>query len=157
MGVSAMANTTTRPIHLTFKSVEQVVVEPDDNDRFVTTSAEAARACQQAQATKEFQDEFKKFLSYIHGWCIEQAKAIESGYVDIGDGGLRVNICMKSDDFDFEFDDKITELDIKLAQEFPSCIAEVTQIPKQVCGKLELDAEYSLQVYGEAGRTPEAG
>lgn len=147
-----MAKTAAKPIHLTFRSVEQVVVEPDDNDRFVTTAAEAARACQQAQATKEFQDEFKAFLSHIHGWCTAHGKEVESGYVDIGDGGLRVNICMKSDDFDFDFDDLITELDIELAQQFPKCIAEVTQIPREVCRKLDVDAEFSLQVYGDAER-----
>jgi len=152
-----MAKTASRPIHLTFRSVEQVVVEPDDNDRFVTTAAEAARACQQAQATKEFQEKFKLFLGHIHEWCKSRGDNIESGYVDVGDGGLRVNICMKADDFDFEFDDQITELDIELAREFPECVAEVTQLPRHVCRQLDLDTEFSLQVYGDSGRTPEAG
>jgi hypothetical protein len=49
-----MEETQSKPIQLTFRSVEQVVVEPDDQDRFVTTAQEAARACQQAQAGKDW-------------------------------------------------------------------------------------------------------
>jgi hypothetical protein len=45
--------------------VQQVVVEPGDQDRFVMTAREAARACQAAQDEKSFQDEFERFLLYF--------------------------------------------------------------------------------------------
>lgn len=40
---------TVEPIRLHFGDKTLVVVTPDDEDRFMTTSAEAAKACQHAQ------------------------------------------------------------------------------------------------------------
>jgi hypothetical protein len=151
-----MEETQSKPIQLTFRSVEQVVVEPDDQDRFVTTAQEAARACQQAQAGKDWSGEFNRFLSSVHEWCVGHQDRIESCYVDIGDGGLRVSVCVDADDFDFEFDDEITEFDIKLAEMFPNVLSEVTQIPRQVSLRVELPSS-ALCVYGDGERTSRAG
>jgi hypothetical protein len=152
-----MARTTAKPITLSFRSEVQVVVEPDDSDRFVTTAAEAARACQQAQAGQEFRAEFEHFLSFVHGWCITHKDKVDRAFVDIGDGGLRVNICMKSADFDFEFDDKVTDLDIELLERYPKCIAEVTQFPGSIGKQLEPDSEFAVIVYGDGSGTSESG
>jgi hypothetical protein len=142
-----MTEDKTRPILLTYRSVEQVVVEPEDQDRFVTTVQDAARACKSAQAGSEWQTQFEQFLSRIHEWCKGFA-VVESSFVDVGDGGLRVSICTTNEDFDFDFEDEITELDIALAREFPNCLSEVTQIPRPVRARLDLSG--AIMTYGDA-------
>ena len=94
-----------KPIQLDFRSIEQVIVVPDDKDRFVTTQREAARACQIAEVGKDWAEEFEGFLSRIHHWCHDHKEIIDCGYVDIGDGGLRVSICTKGSDYEFAFED----------------------------------------------------
>ena len=74
------------PIYLNFRSVQQVVVEGDKEDRFMMTMREAAYACRQAQDEKEFKEQFDQFLYSVHQWCEARADKIEAGYV----GGLLI-------------------------------------------------------------------
>jgi hypothetical protein len=150
-----MADEKTKPIYLTYRSIEQVVVEPEDQDRFVTTVQEAARACKSAQDGSQWRQQFEAFLAFIHEWCKQRQDRVESGFVDVGDGGLRVSICVTSENFDFDFEDEVTELDIVLAQKFPQCLSEVTQIPRQVAQLLDLSD--AIVAYGDTRPAPSAG
>ncbi len=58
--------TSAGPIHLNFQSVQQVVVHPEDENRFMMTAKEAARACELAQNAKELRDQFTQFILYLH-------------------------------------------------------------------------------------------
>ena len=142
-----------KPLKLDFESVEQVLVVPENEDRFITTEREAARACQVAEYGKEWSNQFKDFLSYIHHWCEEHSAIVEAGFVDVGDIGLRVEICINKDSYDFEFDDEITDLDVELGKRFPSCIAEATQIPKQDLLRDAYMSEHVMRVYGNSTST----
>jgi hypothetical protein len=146
--IAHMADENPKPIHLTYRSVEQVVVEPDDQDRFVTTVRDAARACKSAQADAEWRDQFEAFLAFIHEWCVERTEFVDASFVGVGDGELRVAICTSKNDFDFDFEEEVTELDILLAQKFPQCISEVTQFPRSIL--TPADFSEAIMTYGDA-------
>lgn len=145
-----------KPITLDFRSQQSVVVVPDDEDRFVTTSCQAAKACKQEADSEEWDKQWDDFLFHIHKWCERNATFVQAGYVSVGDTGLNVLICTKSQDYDFSIADDIVTLDVELAQHFPACPADVMQVPDQKALKVELPSEAVL-VYGDGKRSSKEG
>lgn len=152
----AKERTKTRPIHLTYRSVEKVLVEPDDKDRFMITARAAAIACKQAEDEKEWVEKFKQFLLYISQWCAQHDDDVSAAYVDIGDGVLDILICTTGEGYRFDLDDTLTELDLALVKEFPWCIAEVMQVPGKA-KEGQMSFEKAILVYGDGKRSSEAG
>ena len=145
-----MDNTEARvePIRLNFESKRQVVVSPDDEDRFVTTEGEAALACKRESDDKEFKEQFLQFLTHLHDWCSRFTDVVRACYVTVGDSSLNVLICLHKKDYNFDFEDTIVDLDIEISQKFPLCIIEVLQVPNQSSLTRDLPDE-ALFVYGD--------
>lgn len=141
---------TNEPIRLHFSDQTIVVVTPDDEDRFTTTAAEAARACRQAQDNFQWRQEFNRFLAHIHGWCLARRESVTKAYVAFSNDGLNLFILTKGDGYRFDLDDMISALDIELAQEFQRCPTEVMHFPEAPVESLTsfLDSSKALQVYG---------
>jgi hypothetical protein len=144
-----------RPIELHFESTEQVLVVPDDRDRFVTTMGEAARACQQADNTREWDQQWNDMLFYVHEWCKAHEPIVNEGYVSVGDSAINIIICVASEDYDFEFEDELAEFDLELSRKFPLCRTEVMQLPNQADMKAGLSSR-SMKVYGDGKRASAA-
>lgn len=143
---------TAGPIHLSFRSIKQVVVEPADENRFMMTAIEATRACEQAQGEMELRESFTKVLIHLREWSSKHADKIFSAYVCPGDGHLNVLILTKGEDYQFDFDDIITELDLDLVRQFPWLVAEVIQAPE--CAREgQIVLEKAIVVYGD-GSSP---
>ena len=143
-------STKNQPLNLHFESTKVVLVTSDDEDRFLTTAREAARACRAAEDQKDWSDTFRNFLGYINMRCSELAGSIEACYVDIGDDGLRVFVATPGEDYDPSISDKLTEIDIDLATRFPTCPADCVQVPSEPHDSLSsfFSVEHSLKVYG---------
>lgn len=144
-----------KPIRLTFQSVQQVVVEDRDEDRFVTTAREAARACRYFEDLKDWREIFERFLAYLHNRCDTFSTQIVACYVSIGDEGLRIFITTPGEDYVSELDDAITDLDIDVSKNFPLCPADCIQIPSQPEHSLSsfFSPNLSFQVYGDRRHT----
>lgn len=139
------------PIRLDFRSTQQVLVVPDDEDRFVTTSREAALACKQHEQSKEWDQQYRAFLSRIRDWCEEHSTIVSRAYLSVARHGLRVFLVTRTRHYDFSKDALLTALDLGLAKEYPLCPATVLQIP--VTDDPEsitsfLSPQSSLQIYG---------
>lgn len=148
-----MAKTRTRakPIQLHFESTNQVMVVPDDEDRFFTTESEAARACKQVENSREWSQQWNNFLVHINRWCKAHKGDIEAGYVTVGDSALNVLLCLHRPNYDFSLEDDIADLDLELAEKFPLCTAEVLQIPNQPHLRAAFQQEV-IAVYGDGDR-----
>lgn len=144
-----------KPITLHFQNAQRVMVVPDDKDRFFTTVGEAARACKQAQDNVEWAEQWNDFLAHIHRWCADRSQDVDAGYVMVGDG-LTVLICVSIEDYNFDLEDALTDLDLELSERFPLCCAEVMQIPNQRDLRAGLPDEAILVVYGDGQRTSAA-
>ncbi|HLN31557.1 MAG TPA: hypothetical protein VK395_27700 [Gemmataceae bacterium] len=142
----------TQPIHLTFRSVESVLVEPDDEDRFMTTSQEAAFACKQASDKKEWQEDFKRFLHAVSQWCESHKDDVHNGCVGVGDGLLNIFIRTKHKAYNFDLEDELTQLDIDLVKKFPWLVAEVMQLPSNI-NEDQLFSENAIIVFGDGRST----
>ena len=141
----------TQPIRLNFDSDEQVLVTPRDGDRFVTTSREAALACRSVLDSEQWKQELDAFLRHIHEWCKQRSGTVVLCYVGVSSEGLTVVMVTKGEDYRFDLDDEITKLDIELANEFPSCRADVLQSPECPPESMVPYVELSraLLVYGD--------
>ena len=143
-------------IQLDFRSEETVIVTSNDEDRFVTTSSEAALACRQVEDSREWRRQWNEFLAFLHQWCKKHHGFVESGCVSVGDSGLNVLVCTHNEDYDFSIEDDLVKLDLSLAKRFPLCCADVMQIPNQRSLRSELSSE-SLLVYGDGKRSSASG
>lgn len=141
-------STSMEPIRLSFRNETKVVVEPDDEDRFVLTVREAAQACKQAQDDKEWQAKFNNFLVYLEKWAETHSQKIRTVCVTVADGALNILIATSGESYDVDFDDIITELDITLVKEFPWLVAEVMQVPQCVQSD-RIPYEKAILVYGD--------
>lgn len=148
-----METTTTGPIRLSFESKQTVVVIPENEDRFLITSRAAAQACQRAESEQEWSAQFSDFLKFLHGWCESHSDKVRACYVTVGDNGMNVLILLRSDHYDFDFDDDLADLDLTLFQQFPMCTADVIQVPDQPALIEEVQSDQleseALIVYGD--------
>ena len=142
------------PLRLSFRDVRQVYVETADEDRFFTTAAEAARACQLAETSTdlatEFKAEFERILAYVHDWCTKRSDKVLQAYVAPSHYGLEVYLVTPGNAYHFEFDDDVTGVDLELVRVFPRWRIHVMQIPDETHDVLEsfFSPSKALQVYG---------
>lgn len=153
---------TEQPLRLHFQDARKVLVEGDQEDRFVTTVREAVRACRLAEdgaaKAEQFQAEFKEFLGHVNAWCIRHADKIIRAYVAPGMHGMEVFVVTNGDAFMFDFEAQVTALDLELVDAFPNWPAHVMQLPGEPDESLEsfFTPRRALQVYGQrAGASPQ--
>ncbi len=140
------------PIRLNFKDADVVVVvTPEDEDRFMTTAAEAAYACKQAQDMLQWKREFDKFLRYIHRWCERHDTQVSHAYLAFSADGLNVFILTRGSEYRFDFDDTVTGLDAELVRQYPRCPAELMLLPETPDESLTsfFAPGTALQLYGD--------
>jgi hypothetical protein len=141
------------PIRIDFRSVQEVVVTAEGAERFVITSREAARACHSALGDKDWEQEFKAFLTHIYEWAKTHAEIVTGAYVGIGSEGLSVVVITRGEEYRIDFEDALTDLDIELARLYSNCRADVLQSPEDELegGIPYVSQERTLQVYGNSG------
>jgi len=148
--MSARNNTIADPIRLHFSDQTKVVVTPDDEDRFMTTAAEAARACEHVQNLFQWKQEFDRLLTHVHGWCKARNETVSRAYLAATGEGLDVFLLTAGPEYRFDFDDLVSELDIELARRFKNCPSGVTHFPDTPSEPLSsfFDPSKALQLYG---------
>lgn len=141
---------TTKPIRLHFCDQTRVVVTPEDEDRFMTTAAEAALACRNAQNILKWNQEFDGLLRHVHAWCQTMAEDISSAYIGFSGDGLSLFLLSKGTDYRFDLDDVVSDLDIDIANKFEKCPTEVTHFPEAPIESLSsfFDPGKAIQLYG---------
>ncbi len=117
----------------------------------MTTSAEAAYACRQAQDMLRWKHEFDRLLTHLHEWCRENKQQVSRTYMAASEDGLKVFILTKGPDYRFDFDDAISGLDVEVAEKFERCPTDVIQMPETPVGSLTsfFDSAKAWQIYGD--------
>lgn len=130
-----------------------------DEDRFFTTSKEAAFACKQAENVKEWREEFARFLAFVNTWCTAHSADVSMAYLGIREDGLKVFLVTPGSEYRFDFDDAVTDLDIQLAQKFTKVPAIVLHVPSTPHTNLSsfFPPESALVIYGQQQRAQSEG
>ena len=131
-----------------------VLITPEDEDRFVREAKWAVSACQSALAVEHFFKEFKqKFLFEIHKWCEQHRDKVQSAFVVPLPNHFQVFVVAKSDRYDFQLSDPLSDFEMEMYKNDWPC--EMLQIPDGTYETLEtfFDAKNSIQVYGQSSGT----
>jgi hypothetical protein len=150
---------TEQPIMLRFGDPTQVEVLGEDQDRFYTTVSDAAYACKRADNLDRWFKQVKDFLSEINAWCQSQAAIVSACYVAWSDEHYNVIVVTHGDDYRFEFDDRITDLNLRLAGIYCDIPVDAIQIPEGPEGSLYsfINPEKAMQPYGQPGAARRKG
>jgi len=94
-----------------------LIVSPRDQDRFALTVNKAISACQldQVFGLEQFQKQFKQLLIVLRDWAKKRRESIHAAFLAVRDGGLLYVVVRNGPRFDAEFEDDLTELDMKVA------------------------------------------
>ena len=135
------------PIQLSFRSIQQVVVEQADEDRFMMTAKEAARAYALAQNEKELREQFVQVILFLREWCRHNSE-VERCYGYPGDGHFNILVCTTGAEYRHDIEDQVTQLDVNLFRQFPWLRAELVHVPSSVADK-NVTLEKAIVIYGK--------
>lgn len=139
-----------KPIQLKFEDAgRRVVVTPDDNDRYLLTVEQAILACNLMERVSGFQPRFEKMLSRLAAWLSDSRGAVDSAYVTIRDAGLLFLVVRKNTEYDREFEDALTELDLAVARDRDTSGITISMLALPKCSNASISGflhpDYSLQ------------
>ncbi len=135
-------------IRLTHRG-RQVIVEPDDEDRFVMTAQNAVKACQDSKQRQEAIRTFKEgFLVPLLDWCRKFLDKVQACYVAAPTTFLQVFVIGKSQKYDFDLSEELSALELKLADTWR---VSVLQLPATAPDDLQsfFNTEGAIEVYAE--------
>jgi hypothetical protein len=135
-----------------------VVVEPQDEDRFVITAQSAVKACQDSQYIKQAIQRFKReFLQPVYEWCRAHAGAVGACYVPVPMAYTQVFVVGTSPKYDFRLGDELAALELKLAD--AGWRVQVLQIPASDEEDLRtyFNTEGAIEVYAQLATTSGQG
>lgn len=110
----------------------EIVISPEDQDRFTATVEEAIKACQSSiQGFAKFQQAFKSLLTRLQSWISEHEKDVDSAYLSVRDAGLLFVVVRKGASYDRDFEDLLTQVDLEIANdsEFNTIRMNVLALP----------------------------
>ena len=106
------------PIRLNYAEKDrQVVLLPRDEDRYVLTVEEAIAACRAGKEQERFRSQFKGLLNRLGQWVTDHESKIHKAYVTIRNEGILFLVVRRSTQYDGEFSDRLSDLDIEVANE----------------------------------------
>jgi hypothetical protein len=105
-------------IELHFENQDgKVRVAPADRDMLVMSVNSAVEACRAYRDQIVFNDQFHLLLSRLGQWVRERAAKIANAFLTTRDDGILFLIVMKEKQFDGEFEEELTQLDIDIAND----------------------------------------
>lgn len=142
-----------QPIQLRFDDHHKLEVIGEDQDRFYTTVSDAARACKRADDLETWIKQVKEFLVEINKWCESQSAIVHACYATWSEGHYNVIVVTKGDEYRFEFDDLVTELNLRLSEMYPDIPLDAIHVPQGPEGTLHsfIIPEKAMQPYGHPG------
>jgi hypothetical protein len=94
-----------------------IVVTPQDQDRFVIRVGRAIAILQQAAEAEKFRAQFNLLLRMLAEWLKEHQDEIAKAYLTDRDGALAFVVVRKSCEYDDDFEDVISALDFQIAND----------------------------------------
>jgi hypothetical protein len=121
------------PIQLLYQEKNNfITVIPEDEELFYLTVDKAIQACRAYNYTSAFSNQFQKLLDKLAQWIHVNKNEIESAFLTVRDAGLLFLVVRNSKKYNGQFEDKLTELDIEVAQDknFDKIKLSVLAIPQ---------------------------
>ncbi len=136
----------------------EIIVSPRDRDIFLINAEKATESCRNAVRLDRRIERFElELLTPLHDWCSANAAKVRACYIPIPGRQIQVFVVTRSQRFDFEFAEKVAELELQIAS-FGWRIG-ISQLPDADDGSLAafFNPDGALEVYAESGSTPDQG
>lgn len=107
----------------------QVIVTPEDEDRFGLTCAQAIEACKIHTNSKVWFEELTSLFQYIHDWAQKKTALVHACYATPHAGQVVIFVVPVADSFDVQLSDLLADLNLEICEKFQLIAAEILQIP----------------------------
>lgn len=134
----------------------RVVVSTEKEDRFVMSCRRAAEACKLGNSRDVWLEELNSMLLYVREWARRNESLLEACYAAPREGQIVIFVVPRADHFDFDLSEKLTDLDLEVAEKFQACPCDLLQIPAKTPEALEnfVNLKEAAHIYGDASRAP---
>lgn len=107
------------PIRLTYlEGSRQVIVMPKDEDNFATTVDAVVKICAEAhKAPASFIRQLRRLLSLLANWVAAHRNDVYKAFLTVRDQGFLFLVVRKGSEYDSEFEDALTDLDLSIARD----------------------------------------
>ena len=116
-----------------------VIVETDDEDRFLVSMRDAVRHIREGESGKVWREEFDAVLRHVHGWTTRQRWELEACYAVLKTGRVRVFVVPPGGRFSCELGLAISDLNHELV----AVSRRVDSHVSQVTARMAVDAANS--------------
>ncbi len=107
-----------KPIRLKWSQQEQkIVVEPEDEDRFVITMREAVAVCGAYLEERKFREQVSLLLSRCATWIDKNKQQIDTAYMTIQDGGILFLVIQEGKARNSSLSNDLSALDVEIAND----------------------------------------
>lgn len=107
----------------------QVLISPENEDRFVLTCAQTVRAVMAGMSVEVLIGEVQELFKHVAALLSKQEHRVRDCYAMPRQGELTFFVVPKSDNYDFELADVLSDIDIEIAEKFQQVPCSVQQIP----------------------------
>ncbi|HUU97587.1 MAG TPA: hypothetical protein VM487_17770 [Phycisphaerae bacterium] len=125
------------------------VIHPEDDDLFVRTGKQVIEACRLGISLQLWVEEFKAMLRHVSDWAGDRADKVRACCCAPHGASVTFFVAPRSEQFDFDLSDAMTELNAELVQRFNVGPVELHQVPWDEMDRF-LDIRMARVVYGEA-------
>ena len=132
-------NTVRSTIQLSFGDESQIVVTPEDQDRFAISVNDAIDACRAHAKEREFQTQHSLLMTLLKEWLNGKLSRVDRAFLTARDGGLLFLVVQKEQQLDEDLQDALTDLDIRIARDPALDLIKlsVLAIPKSSSSNIE--------------------
>jgi len=120
----------------------KILVEDADEDRFSMTVEDAIEACKVYEREKQtiFRKQFDTLLDFLGSWSYKRKNKLAKVFLTIRDAGLLFLAVTKRKTYDENFEEELTQLDLKIAnsEDFSEILLSVQALP--LCSESNYDS-----------------
>ena len=115
-------STKSDPIRLLISEADRnVVVEPEDNDKFVLRVKEAIVACRVLADYKSlFEGQLDHLKNILGAWASKRKEKIHKVFLTLQDARMLFLVVTKQQTYDTQLEEELADLDLEIAQD-PEC------------------------------------
>jgi len=148
----------TDPIQIDHNDGErQVIITPENQDRFVMTCAKAVEYCELSNSFNIFKSDLLKLMEHCAAWAGKNKDRIREVFVGPHEYRVGVFVIPQSEHFDVELAERVAELSHEIGRAYPAVRAEAIEVPghSKESQRCFVNTDKMTPVYGPASKSPQ--
>lgn len=134
----------------------QVVISPSDGDRYGLKVRRAIELLQKTQYRDDFEKQLQILNKLLFQWLSTRWDDIDKAFMTVRDGDLAFIVVTQNDEYNEQFEDDLSELDIQIANDVDLNLINLTSISLPSVSAEALDSFLHKEIrlsFGNGDRT----